>query len=848
MSNTNFSAPVFALCLAAVTALSPGSPAVAATAAPEQTLAIDDKSAWDRYISIRRAMENGGILPEPVSSSPTTPMEPQTPTTSIADSEKDTPPPTDNAPPAVPPEETPQRPSPEAALEPMVYTRVPRTHGQHTVTLRGGESYTLHSPDIWDRLPDTKHVFDGFNAPGQLVYRDVDGSERVLYDCMQREKPCVPLDPAVSLDGSKILFSVYRADRLRNAYLSGTTLPNQQLGSITNAQLHIVDVASGEVHPLPQPAGALDVSPTWLPDGRIMFASNRDPQREPFLDRITPNNRADPRFYIANADGSDVHLVTQHEVSTAMHPYLLRSGRVAYGSQWLSHNLPYMSTNGGVNWPGTLDNMWVVMDMDYRGGDMTALYGAHRASLKTSTGRTKHTKALHFLGERRNGDVCVANYYRGNNLGLGDVICWAPEPVGIEGALPRFQPRKLYNVADWSRSDDNPSFRENGIYQGKIGYPEGAPNNQLLLTVGRGYCTQVSGSVTGFQNAVAGQPGKLACDTGLYLTTRIPSRDMDDLTLVVDAPEWHEFGARMVVARQVDTPALSNTSDGSCQLASSDAGTAETAPYKPYHFNHNYRVSANNGGEIDGLPHSQLAGIRFWEVIPNGSRRSFSNFTGNRLRLLGDTPLLADKSFKVSLPCDTPYIMAGIDARGRVIKRDQIPQSLRPGEKRVCSGCHLHSRKGRPYENSEAFLAEPVALTSATPVPVYERDIKPIFARRCLTCHVSDVPLMDYDDLVWDQFQTSVTPERRLQVSQSSNEKRRFGLQRPYTSKYVNSMFARESLLYWKAANERTDGRSDATYSDDIDFGPPHPTDITDDELRILAEWIDSGATRIIPN
>lgn len=71
-----------------------------------------------------------------------------------------------------------------------------------------------------------------------------------------------------------------------------------------------------------------------------------------------------------------------------------------------------------------------------------------------------------------------------------------------------------------------------------------------------------------------------------------------------------------------------------------------------------------------------------------------------------------------------------------------------------------------------------------------------------------------------------------------------YGLHRPYTSKYVNNMFARESLLYWKAANRRTDGRTDDTYGDDIDFGVDHPTDITSSELKIIGDWLDSGATQ----
>lgn len=726
----------------------------------------------------------------------------------------------------------------------IVYTRVPRTLGRHEVTLKDGTRYTLESPDSWDRLPDSRLVFDGFNAPGQLVLRYPDGREKILFDCFEKPLPCVPLDPSVSLDGKKILFSVYRGKALEPATWNGTTLPNQRLSSAKEAQLHVAEVASGKVTALAHEAGVFDVSPAWLPNDRILFASTRVGLRQPWLDRISSNDRAVSQLYIANPDGTGAINISPHEVTTAMHPYVLRSGRVAYSSQWLSHNLAYGSTNGSINWPGTLDNMWLVVDMDQRGGDMHALLGAHRNAIKTATGRRKTMKALHFLGERRNGDICVANYYRANNLGLGDVFCWPPETKGVEGPLPDFVPRRIYNVANWSKSNDEPSFRSDGIYLGKIGYPEGMEDNQLLLSVGRGFCTQVSGTVKSFQERVANQPDKRACDVGLYHTTAIPSQSMSDLVRVVDRAEWHEFGARVVAGRNIETPATLSTRDGSCQLASTDAGTAETSPAQPYKFNDNYKTSANNGGEIDGLPHSELAGIRFWNVVPNvGKKRNFKNSIGNRLQLLGDVPLLADNSFIVQLPCDTPFVMAGIDKAGRVIKRDQVPQSLRPGEKRVCTGCHLHSRQGRPYEKSQAYSEQPTQLMTTTPVPTYERDIKPLFQKRCAECHVNDLPLMNYKKLVWDHFQTAVPEAKRIQVSDSTRKNRRWGLHRPYSSKYVNNMFARESLLYWKAANERSDGRSDATYDNDIDFGADHPVDISDEELKTLSDWLDSGAT-----
>ena len=72
---------------------------------------------------------------------------------------------------------------------------------------------------------------------------------------------------------------------------------------------------------------------------------------------------------------------------------------------------------------------------------------------------------------------------------------------------------------------------------------------------------------------------------------------------------------------------------------------------------------------------------------------------------------------------------------------------------------------------------------------------------------------------------------------------------RPQLTRYVRAFNALGSPLYWKAANERTDGNTDDTFDDasppddrDLDFGADHPTEITDEELGMLARWIDIGA------
>lgn len=728
----------------------------------------------------------------------------------------------------------------------IVYTRVPRTRTPFEVPLGNGATQRVETPDIWDTLPDTRHVVDGFNAPGQLVLRRSDGTEEIVYDCMDKAVPCVPLDPAVSLDGNQILFSVYEGRALKSRRWRGVELPNKTLGEAFQARLYRYELSTKRLYPLAHEAGVFDISPTWLPDGRIMFASSRTQHLRPYLNRIGQSRRPNFQLFVAPTNGARAVNASPHEVAGALHPYLLSSGRIAYGAHWLSHDLAYYYNNSGINWPTTLDNVWVVMGSDYRGGDMQALLGAHRFAFKDEGGRTKTMKALHFLGERKNGDVCVANYYRGNNLGLGDVLCWTPEADGIEGALPKFLPRNLYSVANWSKSNDEASRRVEGVFQGKIGYPEGLADNQLMVTLGRGFCTQVGGSVKSFlERALAEQPETRACDTGIYRTTRIPSQTMDDLIPLVDEPHWHEFGARLVAGRQVARPKLNTTSDGSCQLASSNAYSSETSAIRRYRFNNNFKTAANNGGEIDSPAATEMTGMRFWAVVRNRPEGNpVSSVVGNRLRLLGDVPLLADGSFRVQLPCNMPFVMGAVDAEGRVVKRDQVPQSLRWSEMRTCTGCHLHSRPGRPFKDSLAMSAKPVPLLTPRPVPRFASDIRPIFRKHCSSCHKNDVPLLKYNDLVWDFAQQKVPETMRVQMREAEKPRKRYGLQRPYTSKYVNSQFARESLLYWKSANRRTDGRTDDTYPDDIDFGEDHPTTLSKQELALIALWLDSGAQK----
>ncbi|MGH7315384.1 MAG: hypothetical protein ACREJS_03910, partial [Candidatus Rokuibacteriota bacterium] len=212
---------------------------------------------------------------------------------------------------------------------------------------------------------------------------------------------------------------------------------------------------------------------------------------------------------------------------------------------------------------------------------------------------------------------------------------------------------------------------------------------------------------------------------------------------------------------------------------------------------------------------------------------------------------------------------------GRTLNTDQTWQHLRVGEVKTCNGCHLHSKKGLPFEKTVAAGREhrAVRLGEGT-VPLliggagsavetvrrpgygvafeYERDVFSILQRRCAACHsgsraaaglVLDLPGTGrgstYHRLVLDGGQGFVPPALRYPHP----------IEKPQLTKYVRALNARGSLLYWKAANQRTDGRTDGQYTDrsksgweDVDFGAPHPTATTKEELGTLSRWLDTGA------
>src|SRR5699024_10323782 len=166
-------------------------------------------------------------------------------------------------------------------------------------------------------------------------------------------------------------------------------------------------------------------------------------------------------------------------------------------------------------------------------------------------------------------------------------------------------------------------------------------------------------------------------------------------------------------------------------------------------------ITHEEGKDWDDINPDKMKYIRFWKVIPQKPPHSptvqradaLANYFGQDMILLGDVPIEADGSFKAKLPANVPFLLAGVDSKGRGIARHQHVMAMRPGEKQVCSGCHLHATTDdqnaqNPFSNTIAAskpATEPtIRFNDDKSQTEWRTDIFPMLQDNCASCHNSD--------------------------------------------------------------------------------------------------------------
>jgi hypothetical protein len=387
---------------------------------------------------------------------------------------------------------------------------------------------------------------------GDLVLLHPDGTEEVLV----RGGNGSVADPMVSFDGEWVYYSHFHD--LRDASPSCASASGADIYKIHLKTRKIVRLTHQEFLPNTGaanwsedfrtplegknwlPYGVLNLGPCPVPGGKVVFTSNRHAFRPP---KRLPHTL---QLFIMDEDGSNVECIGHLNLGCALHPVVLRDGRIMFSSL----------ESQGVR-ASTLWGLWVIHPDGTNWGPLASAFlpGASPT-------------AWHFQTQISDGSIVVEEYYNQTSSGFGSFVkfplnlppgvppfgpAWTEDPRNPplkhghwDNGQPRirrlpFSPFGIESLTRFARADEGPADfatpgRRVGPRLGKVTHPAAAPDNHLL-------CVWSPGPVNGGYTVHIPAP-----DAGLYLIKKSqPVDSPGQLLLIKNDPKYNEQWPRAVV-------------------------------------------------------------------------------------------------------------------------------------------------------------------------------------------------------------------------------------------------------------------------------------------------------------
>jgi RNA polymerase sigma factor (sigma-70 family) len=622
------------------------------------------------------------------------------------------------------------------------------------------------SKSKWAEVGDPRTM----EAGAELMLLHPDGSEEVLVAVTSKESIA---DPIVSFDGQSVYYAkMHDARGHKGSDIYRIHVPTRKIVQLTKQEwAYNTGAADWSKTPLPS-WGVYNLGPCPLPGGKVVFVSDRHGFRGTNTG-YAPHPLA-LQLFVMDDDGKNVECIGHLNLGTALHPVVLKDGRIMFSSlesQGLrSHHL------------------WGIWSIHPDGSNWAPLVSAFDLGGMT-------TDSFHFQTQLSDESIVFESYYNLNNFGFG---LYFKQPVGPPAGTapfgpgykndPRnpplrngrygdgrpmtirfpFTPYGLETLTPFIARQDTPAepailAKADSPRVGKFTHPSGAPDNHMLTAWSAGSVNSAAKHTPPF-------------DSGIYLIkSGKPIDEPAQMVLVKNDPKYHEQWPRALVSYQriygVDEPKrlapLANNGKQSPHLpeGSPFGLVGSSSLYKresyPYGLVRSGSVTAAYGEDKDptglrGFDASQnwyvqgadaglygnedVHGIRILVLEPNTDRqggpkagRLFYNHARERMRVLGEFPVRKfngdqqpldpdgnpDTSFLVKMPADVAWTFQTLDKKGMVLNMAQTWHQVRAGEIRHdCGGCHAHSQK--PTEFNLTAAAKPdyklFDLTKDTPL------------------------------------------------------------------------------------------------------------------------------------
>jgi len=650
----------------------------------------------------------------------------------------------------------------------IVYVRAPRF-------VKGKDGKEI-AADVW---PGTAHPFN-VCAVTDLMLLHPDGSEEVLV----AGGTGAIADPYVSFDAAWVYYTHFHDLSRNGPYSCGgadiykvqvktrkiVRLTQQQFTPNTGVADWSADYQTPEKGKVHLNHRVVNMDPCPLPGGRIAFVSTRDGFN-------TPRGSVQEalQLFVMDDDGTNVEKIGYLNVAGALHPVVLKDGRIVFSS------FESMGMRGYGGPSSIYAGFWGLWSIHPDGTNWAPLVSAYRNPTSPKT-------ASHFQTQLTDGSVVVNNYYELAWTGFGTYLKLPPQaPEGV----PAFGPAKPAKTTDgetfWRFKSYGTEvltpFNFGLVGPGKKGYvthPCGAPENHLLTVwtpnegLGTFAVTGIHGGIYLIKNGQpVSEPGAMLLikhdanynqqwPRPLVSYKRIYGQDepnklaasRNDGTRSKHLPEGTPFGligSSSLYKRETfpdgQVPEGSVTATGDPYAVFPSSPPPPPSKNMPWGWPGNLgRLNWQHQGADAGLyTNSDIHAIRIVALEPASIpvAGKFLNRAGERLRILGEIPVRKfapvanavpgapgspqpvdpdgnpDTSFLARIPADMAWTFQTLDKNGMVLNMSQTWHQLRPGEIRTnCGGCHAHSQKPTLFQDTAAARADYQIfdLTKSTPL------------------------------------------------------------------------------------------------------------------------------------
>jgi len=541
--------------------------------------------------------------------------------------------------------------------------------------------------------------------------------------------------------------------------------------------------------------------PCYLPNGRILFSCTKSGFRDEY-DRDVP-----PLLFTCNPDGSDVQKIS-FNLSSDTASVVLADGRVLFTS-WQHHG-----DHQGV--AGNFALCTIMPD----GTGFNLFCGNVNVMSKTKS----------FSQQLLDGRVIVVETggHRHYNAGY----------------LTSVHPRKPLKT----RKFLTPEVQLNGQnLGGRFASPYPLPDGGMLVSYSPGRGT-----------ALLEQQPSEEIHLGIYRFDFASGRAG---RLVFDSPDAQDFDAVAIYSRPVPPNVPSMVAPGK--------KTGVMCCVNAYLSDRSKQTKRVVVGELPPAEPGQIKAVRVVEgfgvhdtdrnkhrsTVIDMLQMSFgSNSNGGnnfeQKRIIGYAPAEADGSFNVEVPADTVISLQTLDSRGMAIETQLTWTWVRPGETRMCVGCHEDREQALPNLDCVAMRKRPhpvITPPEKRRTVDFRRDIMPIIEKNCSSpkCHGAETKAGGLDlrkgfELV---FHRSGSRGRKINAA-FFNHAYESLLQAPSSriGTLVVPCSARHSPLIWRLYGKKL-GWSDQRnpYKKPVRLMPPGKP-LSDAEKKRFVEWIDLGA------